>query len=214
MPASAGKRRSSMHRRFLQILALTVCLGLLPAAALAKGGKGGGPPGDKGKSFSEHGSKDKDKGKAAEKDKGKGQSAGRGHRGSGSATAQGPSDRPSGWDQGKKTGWGDCDVPPGLAKKRGCDSHGFSIRERRVHSAQARGFRECAVAEDVARKRGCDSRGLSTRERSAERTRLAVRQTTTTTRRTTAATSTTTTSKTTKPVTRTRTETKAKPVLE
>ena len=25
--------------------------------------------------------------------------------------------RPHGWDQGKKTGWGDGDVPPGLAKK-------------------------------------------------------------------------------------------------
>ena len=26
--------------------------------------------------------------------------------------------RPYGWDQGKKTGWGDSDVPPGLAKKK------------------------------------------------------------------------------------------------
>ncbi|GEM_PF-3798138 len=26
--------------------------------------------------------------------------------------------RPPGWDKGKKTGWGDSDVPPGLAKKR------------------------------------------------------------------------------------------------
>lgn len=25
--------------------------------------------------------------------------------------------RPPGWDKGKKTGWGDSDVPPGLAKK-------------------------------------------------------------------------------------------------
>ncbi len=25
--------------------------------------------------------------------------------------------RPHGWDMGKKTGWGDSDVPPGLAKK-------------------------------------------------------------------------------------------------
>jgi hypothetical protein len=28
--------------------------------------------------------------------------------------------RPPGWDKGKKTGWGDCDVPPGQAKKVGC----------------------------------------------------------------------------------------------
>jgi len=30
--------------------------------------------------------------------------------------------RPPGWDRGKKKGWGDCDVPPGQAKKQGCDS--------------------------------------------------------------------------------------------
>ena len=28
--------------------------------------------------------------------------------------------RPPGWDKGKKTGWGNCDVPPGQAKKEGC----------------------------------------------------------------------------------------------
>lgn len=32
----------------------------------------------------------------------------------------GRNDRPRGWDKGKKTGWGDCDVPPGQAKKVGC----------------------------------------------------------------------------------------------
>ncbi len=28
--------------------------------------------------------------------------------------------RPPGWDHGRKVGWGDCDVPPGQAKKMGC----------------------------------------------------------------------------------------------
>jgi len=28
--------------------------------------------------------------------------------------------RPPGWDRGRKTGWGACGVPPGLAKKAGC----------------------------------------------------------------------------------------------
>ena len=28
--------------------------------------------------------------------------------------------RPPGWDRGRKVGWGNCDVPPGLAKKVGC----------------------------------------------------------------------------------------------
>ena len=27
---------------------------------------------------------------------------------------------PPGWDRGRKVGWGNCDVPPGLAKKFGC----------------------------------------------------------------------------------------------
>ncbi len=29
-------------------------------------------------------------------------------------------DRPPGWSHGKKTGWGDCNLPPGQAKKNGC----------------------------------------------------------------------------------------------
>lgn len=32
----------------------------------------------------------------------------------------GYSNRPPGWDRGRKTGWGNCDLPPGLAKKEGC----------------------------------------------------------------------------------------------
>jgi len=34
----------------------------------------------------------------------------------------GPSSRPPGWSHGRKTGWGNCDLPPGLAKKEGCNS--------------------------------------------------------------------------------------------
>ena len=30
--------------------------------------------------------------------------------------------RPPGWSHGRKTGWGDCDVPPGQARKHGCHS--------------------------------------------------------------------------------------------
>jgi hypothetical protein len=33
--------------------------------------------------------------------------------------------RPPGWDRGKKVGWGNCNVPPGQAKKAGmnCGPH-------------------------------------------------------------------------------------------
>ena len=121
-----------MHRRLLQVLTLGVCLGLLPAAAYAKGGKGGGPPAGKGKGASERGFKDKDRDRDRhhednDRDEHR---AGRGH--GHEAAVVGPSSRPPGWDKGKKTGWGDCNVPPGLAKKRGCDSGGFSARERAV----------------------------------------------------------------------------------
>ena len=32
---------------------------------------------------------------------------------------KGEEDRPHGWSQGEKRGWGDADMPPGLAKKAG-----------------------------------------------------------------------------------------------
>ena len=34
--------------------------------------------------------------------------------------------RPTGWDRGRKVGWGNCDMPPGLAKKVGC-RQGFAF---------------------------------------------------------------------------------------
>lgn len=37
--------------------------------------------------------------------------------------------RPPGWSRGKKTGWGNCDLPPGQAKKYGC--HSYTYRGRR-----------------------------------------------------------------------------------
>lgn len=39
------------------------------------------------------------------------------------------SNRPPGWDRGRKVGWGNCDVPPGQAKKYGC-RNGFYARDR------------------------------------------------------------------------------------
>lgn len=34
-----------------------------------------------------------------------------------------PDDHPPGWGHGKKTGWGNCGLPPGQAKKYGCRSY-------------------------------------------------------------------------------------------
>jgi hypothetical protein len=46
----------------------------------------------------------------------------------------GSNDRPRGWDMGKKTGWGDCDVPPGQAKKVGCSPNSRVFRGSSHHS--------------------------------------------------------------------------------
>jgi len=41
----------------------------------------------------------------------------------------GPQDgRPPGWSKGKKTGWGNCGMPPGQAKKYGCNTYSYQGR--------------------------------------------------------------------------------------
>jgi hypothetical protein len=41
---------------------------------------------------------------------------------------EGPGQRPPGWAQGKKTGWGNCGLPPGQAKKYGCRTYVYEGR--------------------------------------------------------------------------------------
>jgi hypothetical protein len=36
--------------------------------------------------------------------------------------------RPPGWSRGKKTGWGNCGLPPGQAKKYGCYTYSYQGR--------------------------------------------------------------------------------------
>src|SRR5215468_8139256 len=36
---------------------------------------------------------------------------------------------PPGWSKGKKTGWGNCGMPPGQAKKYGCQSYRYQGRD-------------------------------------------------------------------------------------
>ena len=37
-------------------------------------------------------------------------------------------ERPPGWGRGKKTGWGNCGLPPGQAKKYGCQTYVYQGR--------------------------------------------------------------------------------------
>ena len=40
--------------------------------------------------------------------------------------------RPPGWDRGRKMGWGNCDMPPGQAKKYGCSGFFWQSPRRPV----------------------------------------------------------------------------------
>ncbi len=93
-------------RKIFLLAAIAVCLALLPATAFAKG-----PKERSTKSKASH--SDTDKTKKTKKTKGH-ETAAQDKTGD---------DRPAGWDKGKKTGWGDCDVPPGQAKPEGCKDH-------------------------------------------------------------------------------------------
>jgi hypothetical protein len=42
-------------------------------------------------------------------------------------------DRPPGWGHGKKTGWGNCGLPPGQAKKHGCQAYVYEGRQYYFH---------------------------------------------------------------------------------
>lgn len=46
---------------------------------------------------------------------------------------QGPPERPKGWDEGEKVGWGDCTAPPGLEAKSGCTWHGSAKGAQESH---------------------------------------------------------------------------------
>jgi hypothetical protein len=39
-----------------------------------------------------------------------------------------PNERPEGWSHGKKTGWSNCGMPPGQAKKYGCRTYVYQGR--------------------------------------------------------------------------------------
>jgi hypothetical protein len=42
-------------------------------------------------------------------------------------------EQPPGWGHGKKTGWGNCGMPPGQAKKHGCQAYAYEGRQYYYH---------------------------------------------------------------------------------
>jgi hypothetical protein len=113
------------------LVSAALVLSLMSVPAFAK------HDGDKHKDKSEkHEFKDKDKHKEQKKDW-------RDHDRDRDHNRTANNGRPPGWDKGKKTGWGNCDVPPGQAKKEGCrgtTSHRTVTTHRRTYPARTRTY--------------------------------------------------------------------------
>ena len=101
-----------MTRRLLAILAVVAALGLGTPAALMADHE------DKGEKH-QHGNKHF----ADNDDQGWERREGYEYRTYGDRDG-----RPPGWSRGKKTGWGDCGLPPGQAKKYGCRTYSYQGR--------------------------------------------------------------------------------------
>jgi hypothetical protein len=97
-----------MSKRLLATLALVAALGLCAPALMADHG-------DKGKKH-QHGNKHFDE----DNDQGWERRDGYEYR-----TYD---QQPPGWSHGKKTGWGNCGLPPGQAKKYGCQTYVYQGR--------------------------------------------------------------------------------------
>jgi hypothetical protein len=99
-----------MNKRLLAIFTLAAALGLTAPGVMADHG-------NKGKGH-EHGNKHSD-----DDDQGWERRDGYEYRAYGDRDG-----RPPGWSQGKKTGWGNCGLPPGQAKKYACRSYVYQGR--------------------------------------------------------------------------------------
>jgi hypothetical protein len=106
-------------KKILVSAALVVSLASVPAFAKGKpAGRGNDKHEEKSEKWKD---KEKDKGEKDRGEKSKDHKEKRWDGKKDSDHGRAASDgRPAGWDKGKKTGWGNCDVPPGQAKKQGC----------------------------------------------------------------------------------------------
>ncbi len=108
------------------LFAVVAALGLLTPRLMAQSNKektkhqsGQAVAKEQGKSHANHGEakgKDKDRDEGWEKRDGY------------ELRTYGGDDRPPGWNRGKKTGWGNCGVPPGQAKKGACRTYSYQGR--------------------------------------------------------------------------------------
>jgi len=128
-----------MRTRFLQfLLALALCLVMAPVTASARGDRG------KDKDNDRHADRDRDRDRDNDRDRDKDKD--RDHRADRDRDRDRDHDRdnqarPAGWSKGKKTGWGNCNLPPGQAKKNGGCNNGRRDRDDRRVATANRGVR-------------------------------------------------------------------------
>ena len=102
-----------MTKRLLAILGLAAALGLGTPALMA----------DHGDKDKHHGNKHDDRDDDRDNDRGWERRDGYEYR-----VYADHDQRPPGWGHGKKTGWGNCGLPPGQAKKYGCRAYVYEGR--------------------------------------------------------------------------------------
>ena len=117
------RKETVVRRLWLVVLAVIVVLGLVAPNAIAQG-KGKGRGAEKQEHKKSHAD---DIAKHKDKDKDKDRDDDRWERREGwEYRLYGDRDsRPPGWSRGKKTGWGNCGVPPGQAKKGECRTYTY-----------------------------------------------------------------------------------------
>ena len=98
-----------MNKSWLIVLVLGCAVGLCAPMATADHGEHG--------QKKQHGNKHNDNDQGWER-----------HEGYEYRTYAENDERPPGWNQGKKTGWGNCGMPPGQAKKYGCRTYTYQGR--------------------------------------------------------------------------------------
>ena len=108
-----------MRRSWIAVLALVVALGLAAPTLMADKGKAK----EKGIGHGKIESDKHDHDKIKDADRGWERREGHEYRIYGAS--EGP---PPGWSHGKKTGWRDCGLPPGQAKKYGCRTYIYGGR--------------------------------------------------------------------------------------
>ena len=109
-----------MSKRLLAILAVVAALGLSAPAMMADHG-------DKGEKH-KHGNKHFDD----DDDQGWERRDGYEYR-----AYDNGDERPPGWNRGQKTGWGNCGLPPGQAKKYGCRTYVYEGRPHYYYQDEA-----------------------------------------------------------------------------